>query len=161
MNILAQKDIDRFWGKVNKEISQTFYNGTRCWEWQGTCIAGYGYIKIGRKSYGAHRISYELNVGEIPDGLHILHHCDNHPCVNPDHLFYGTPKDNMDDKVKKGRQQRGEQVPTHKLSEEQVAEIRKQYGWRGKNGKPATKLSEIFHISRAQISRIINHKQRK
>ena len=75
-----------------------------CWIWVGALDTdGYGMIAVGRGPKSAHRISWILKNGEIPDGKHVLHTCDNPACVNPDHLFLGTHSDNMKDGVKKGR----------------------------------------------------------
>lgn len=75
-----------------------------CWLWTAyTLPKGYGRIKVDGKAVLAHRVSHELHVGPIPEGLHVLHRCDTPSCVNPDHLFLGTPQDNMTDKMQKGR----------------------------------------------------------
>lgn len=80
---------------------------TGCWLWTKTVTnGGYGIIGVGglRGSMRpAHRVSWCLFHGDIPDGLHVLHRCDVPSCVNPDHLFLGTHQDNMNDKMSKGR----------------------------------------------------------
>lgn len=91
---------DRFWLKVQK--------GSGCWLWTGGKHGrGYGGLhcggKVFRKYLQAHRVSWELHHGPIPDGLWVLHKCDNPICVNPDHLFLGTRQDNMGDCAAKGR----------------------------------------------------------
>lgn len=92
--------VDRFWSKVDKT--------GECWEWRGAIAkSGYGHINRGRRGEGVircHRLSWELaNQRSIPDGLYVLHKCDNPKCVRPDHLFLGTPTDNMRDMAAKGR----------------------------------------------------------
>lgn len=80
-----------------------------CWEWQGSKRNGYGRITIGsrkdgsRKSVCAHRLSYILSKGDIPNGMEVCHKCDNPCCINPDHLFAGTRQDNVDDREAKHR----------------------------------------------------------
>lgn len=81
-----------------------------CWVWSGASCVGYGVIHKGRKMVKAHRAMYERCKGAIPDGMLVCHKCDNRWCVNPDHLFLGTPLDNMQDKVNKNRQSKG---PSH------------------------------------------------
>ncbi len=83
----------RFWSKVNK--NGPLWNGTHCWEWIGAIIPqGYGTIG-NRKTVLAHRFSYELLVGGIPEGLTIDHLCRNRRCVNPEHLEAVTLRDNL------------------------------------------------------------------
>jgi hypothetical protein len=74
-------------------------------------------------------MAYQLKIGKIPTGLHVLHHCDNPPCCNPKHLFVGTDKDNIEDMIRKGRNNtpKGESHRDAKLTEKQVLEIRKRH----------------------------------
>lgn len=77
---------------------------TGCWEWCGKLDRyGYGSLTVHGKLYKAHRYSYEQYYGAFDSSLHVLHHCDNPKCVNPQHLFLGTNRDNIEDKVNKGR----------------------------------------------------------
>lgn len=77
-----------------------------CWEWQGSRDRD-GYGRVQRSAFGVcwfektHRLSYEFYVGEIPCGLHVLHRCDNPPCINPEHLYCGTHQENMRDRSKR------------------------------------------------------------
>lgn len=90
---------ERFWAKVQR--------GEGCWPWLGCrCKAGKGYGRFGVKVgwvENAHRMAWELTFGPIPEGISVLHHCDNPGCVNPSHLFLGTQRDNILDAIKKGR----------------------------------------------------------
>lgn len=117
-----------------------------CWPWQGT-VNGGGYGKMtvttGLRRY-AHRVSWELVNGPIPKGLNVLHHCDNPPCCNPAHLWIGTQRDNMNDKVSKGRHDRGETHPYAVLSAAKVIEIRA-------SSLAQAKLAEKFGVSRQTI----------
>lgn len=93
--------IDRFWSFVTK--------GDGCWVWSGSKNPkGYGQIQKGRRGAGmrpllSHRVSWEIHFGSIPNGMKVLHHCDNPSCVRPDHLFLGTDADNTADMIKKER----------------------------------------------------------
>lgn len=104
---------DRFWGKVDRRGLD------ECWKWLGA-KAPHGYGQIGTKSSKhmlAHRFSYELHYGPIPDndtyhGTCVLHKCDNPSCVNPAHLFLGTQSDNVADMIAKGRDNYGRRTPS-------------------------------------------------
>lgn len=94
--------------------NKTFYNkikkdtATGCWIWQAAKYPnGYGLYSYKKTLTGAHRASYRIHIGEIPDKMSVCHKCDNKACVNPDHLFVGTHLDNMQDMVSKGRSRRG------------------------------------------------------
>lgn len=137
---------ERFWRKVKKRQSH------ECWDWAGVCdTSGYGQIEINRKSIKTHRFSWEIHFGKIPDEMCILHYCDNPKCVNPNHLWLGTKKDNSDDKVNKNRQTKGEDVWCSKLTEDQVKEIR-QLCCEKKLMKK--EIAKMFNISNATISAI-------
>jgi len=109
--------------------------GGGCWAWTAaTDDHGYGILRIEGKNVRAHRVSWELHVGPIPDGLRVLHRCDNPPCTNPNHLFCGTMKDNTQDMLAKQRNGavvhperilRGSRIGNAKLNEKKVAEIKR------------------------------------
>ena len=125
-----------------------------CWLWTGAVNKnGYGKVKIERKHLTAHRWSWMIHKGSIPDGLHVLHRCDVPGCVNPEHLWLGTNKDNDADKRAKGRHF---VQPIHreaKLTDEQVQEIRRLHGKESIVG-----LAKKFGVHHSQISRIQNRK---
>jgi hypothetical protein len=103
-------------------LNSTGLSDDECWEYQGKCAGSGGHIRIRRDDTArilAHRLAWEAHYAEpIPDGLCVLHHCDNPKCFNPAHLFLGTIKDNVHDMMRKGRNR-----PPSKLTKEQRAEI--------------------------------------
>jgi hypothetical protein len=101
-----------------------------CWEWTGTKNrpGGYGAVYIDGKQVAAHRASYADAFGPIPDGMWVLHKCDNPPCVNPEHLFLGTARDNTLDSMRKGRwaaKARAMWAARSKLSDDEIRAVRK------------------------------------
>lgn len=116
-----------------------------CWEWQGHVDAnGYGVLNRGGKTHRAHRFVYEALVGPIPAGLLLMHSCDNPPCVNPNHLSPGTNADNVADCVQKERNNRGEEMWSAKLAEQQVLEAREKFAT-GRYG--ITQLARSYGIT--------------
>lgn len=139
----------RFWKYVDKDGP----NG--CWLWTGTLRPdGYGVIGRGGRGQGlerANRLSYMIHFGQIPDGMFVCHKCDNPTCVNPEHLFLGSPGDNCHDMVKKKRNAHGE-TSYAKLTTEQVVEIRRIYSL---GGISQIKIADRYGISRSHVSLIV------
>ncbi len=131
-----------------------------CWEWTGSILAsGYGCLGINGRTELSHRASFAAFKGEIPAGFDVCHACDNRRCVNPDHLFAGTRKENMLDCKSKGRTSHvvrvnGSCVGTSKLSERDIPAIRALV----ESGKNFTQVARIYGITRHCVSHIINRK---
>jgi len=130
---------------------------TGCWNWNRYRMpTGYGQIGTeGSKPEMTHRVSWKLFKGPIPDGLWVLHKCDNPACVNPDHLFLGTHTDNMKDCVKKGRFRAnimyGENHPKHKLTVESVLAIRK-------DARPQWRIAKDYGVCEDTIYKVKNRR---
>ena len=156
--------VSRFWGKVDKST-----HPKSCWVWTGCTRGGYGRFRVSGRHESAHRFSFEIHNGPIPEGQLVCHRCDNPPCCNPAHLFLGTYKDNNVDRENKGRGNRpvGDLHPSHlrpetrprgeahssaKLTDAQVVEIR-QLGAEGV--LLHREIAARFGVSRANISYII------
>lgn len=160
MNV-DKKQKARFLAKLDK-------SGDR-WMWTGYVMPapdGYGMFRVGGRMQVSHRVSWTIHNGAIPDGMSVLHRCDNAPCVNPRHLFVGTQKDNMRDCAKKGRTwpqrnpglvKRGEGHGAAKLSAADVRKTRKTYG----SGQSQAKFGELFGITQTAISSIVRRKSWK
>jgi hypothetical protein len=128
---------------------------SECIEWTGN-IGNHGYGRYSQQM--VHRLAWTIVHGEIPEGMQVLHHCDNPICFNVNHLFLGTNADNIRDKVSKGRQigrmPKGEDNHNSKLTERQVRKIRelRLAGW------SLPKLGEKFGVSHPSISAIVHRR---
>ena len=155
---LSEKDIARFWSKV--EIG----NPDECWEWKAPLdTKGYGNFQIshdnplGRNNPRSHRVSWFISFGEIPENYCVCHKCDNRSCVNPDHLFLGTYDENNKDRVRKGRSAIGENAPTAKLTESDIVKIRILIA-DGETQRDIAKKFNVKHNTIGSISRGVSWK---
>jgi len=142
--------IERFWSSVDRADGDD-----SCWIWTGNGTKdGYGRLSVDGRKTRAHRFSYELHNGPIPDGLLVCHHCDVPLCCNPKHMFLGTTKDNVQDMLAKGRVRplRGTASPNARLNEDQVREIRARYAAGGVFQKD---LASAYGVAVKTISHIV------
>lgn len=144
----------RFWNKV------AVGGPDDCWEWTGSVRTrinkdgkSYGRIRSGDRTLHAHRESYRLRWGDPPDDKLVLHTCDNPACVNPNHLYLGTPADNVRDMYerKRARHERGTDRYNAKLNPDKVREIRRLRA----EGMYTTDIAKKFGINGGTVSRII------
>jgi hypothetical protein len=148
-----QANIDSFWLRC----SDADENG--CREWLGTRNkSGYGKVMINRRDMRTHRVAWELTYGPIPDDMFVCHQCDNPPCCEPTHLFLGTPADNIHDRDQKGRQRRGANVNTAKLTPDDVRKMRRFYET-GAFSK--AELGRLFGVSKHAAMAVINRRSWK
>jgi hypothetical protein len=148
---LRLTQIGRFWKKVNCSGGPD-----ACWPWAGHIGEnGYGIVGINGRQYKAHRVSYFIEHGRIDNDRLVLHRCDVRACVNPAHLFLGTPKDNSQDAVRKGRNTKlyGEQNGKAKLTRAAVLSIRRICKRGGVYQKTVAKQ---FSVSEATVSYVVN-----
>lgn len=143
--------------------SQTAESPSGCWEWTaGKHGVGYGSISrtLGGGGY-AHRAMYQSVIGPIPDGMYVLHDCDNRLCINPEHLFPGTHLDNIKDMHAKNRQRGGsmpnEKNPSCKFSDETIRQIR---GVRA-TGLSLSKIVRQFGISETHLLKVLKGEKRR
>lgn len=142
---LTEKEIRNFWKKVNKK------GENECWTWSGfRNKKGYGQFKVGPAPRMAHRVSWVLHFGEIPEDLLVCHKCDNPPCVNPSHLFLGTEKDNQEDMSRKERSPRGEKQGSSVLKENDVIKIKSLLN----NGLGPSEIAKMMNLNRRTVSSI-------
>lgn len=156
-----------------RRFKDSFTEGApdECWEWKRGCFdSGYGTFTYCGVQRGAHRVSYFLHYKTDPGDLYVLHRCDNPPCVNPHHLFLGTPHDNMQDALSKGRRKigdrhysrtnperlvRGTKHHSAKLNEQDVIAIRQE--WESKTST-SYQLAKKHGVSQAAIHNIVTYK---
>ena len=141
------KSLARFWAKVDKSAE--------CWNWTGIRDKdGYGKHRpgVGLLYMRTHRFSWMIANGDIPEGAHVLHRCDNRRCVRPDHLFLGDNRANIDDMVAKGRSIRGEKNYRARLNAAQVIEIRK----RVNGGDFIRAIAREYGVTKACVQALVH-----
>lgn len=146
---MNDSDISKFWSRVRRGEPDS------CWLWTaGATSDGYGEIRLGGKLRYAHRTSWEIQNGPIPDGLFVLHKCDTPRCVNPSHLFLGTRLDNFDDMRAKGRASgpKGTANPSSKLTPAAVLDIRRRFA----SGESRASLAASFSVAWHSINKALN-----
>ncbi len=152
MKLYAASVERRFWKYTQKK------NSNQCWPWIGSCAlrGNYGQLNDRGKILKAHRVSFELHFGKVPKEKFICHSCGNAQCVNPKHLYAGTPAENWADTLKHGTRfvpngAKGEKHHSAKLKEKQIFEIRK-------SSLSCQELGEIYGVTRQTIYNIKKYK---
>ncbi len=148
---------------ISETYRQNFYSNVQktdsCWIYTKSIEGcGYGRMCINGKTIGAHRVSYLIHNGSIPEKMFVCHKCDNPSCVNPEHLFLGTPKDNTEDMMKKerGSLRRGRYHPCSKLQEKDIRDI-----FDLSETLSQRQIAKRFNVTQGLIASILTHKSWK
>lgn len=142
----------------NKLLNNIILNKD-CWEWKGTKNKkGYGQVKYNGGRFYVHRLSYLIFIGDFYENKCVCHSCDNPSCINPKHLWLGTPKENTQDMIKKGRRfdNSKDNHPLSKLTIKDVISIKKEYSIGDKTQK---EIAKDFGVVHQTISAILNNKR--
>lgn len=143
------KSQEKFWDQVD--------TSSLCWEWKGSKTEdGYGRFRANKRPLRAHRASYILAYGSIPDGLFVCHHCDNPSCVNPLHLYAGTIADNNRDAHTRNRHPGN--TKQRRLTIDDVVLIRERYA---QGGVSTSQLAKKYGVHQSYLCRLVNGKRRK
>lgn len=143
--------MDRFWSKVDRRGPDD------CWLWLGGRTSkGYGGFSQSGKDTAAHRTAWERQNGPIPEGMDVLHKCDNPPCCNPRHLFLGTNSANMADRNAKGRQAKGIENGAAKLTDARVEWLHRR---RASGTATQKELASILGVTQQSVSLVLNNRR--
>ena len=135
----------RTWPTTEEKFERRVVRGAGCWLWVGGHNShGYGTVNHNKRRQYAHRVAWEMAYGPIPDGMGVLHRCDNPPCVRPDHLFLGGQKLNGEDMAAKDRSTHGSKNPAAKLTESDVMDILR-------SDEPMQRLADKYGVNHTAI----------